>query len=195
MRHRALLRDEFLSSKTPTKCSTDRRTRTGQCRDQEVADHCAKTQVDIIDIVHHVRSNVSSSLSDLRDSLRQIHNRFPSDAVKLSNSIELAVRLWLMIDIQNVKAGAYQTLDKAWPWPDTSNLVEVVQSLRRRAPQGAVATQQFPEVFNAYDMKRMAGFEIRWTDNLSNHLCIDEKVIWLYYHVSVLMRMKMSIPP
>ena len=175
--------------------STDRRTRIGQCRDQEVADHCAKTQVDIIDIVHHVRSNVSSSLSDLRDSLRHIHNRFPSDAVKLSNSIELAVRLWLMIDIQNVKAGAYQTLDRAWPWPETSSLVEVVQSLRRRAPHGFVATQQLPEVFNAFDMKRMAGFEIRWTDNLSNHLCIDEKVIWLYYHVSVLMRMRMSIPP
>ena len=100
-----------------------------------------------------------------------------------------------MIDIQNVKAGAYQTLDRAWPWPDTSSLVEVVQSLRTRAPHGAVATQQFPEVFNAFDMMRMAGFDIRWTDNLSNHLCIDGKVIWLYYHVSVLMRMRMSIPP
>ena len=160
-----------------------------------MADHCAKTQIDIIDIVHHVRSNVSSSLSDLRDSLQHIHNRFPNHAVKLSNSIELAVRLWLMIDIQNVKAGAYQTLDRAWPWPETSSLVEVVRSLRRRAPLGAVATQQFPEVFNAFDMKRMAGFEIRWTDNLANHLCIDEKVIWLYYHVSVLMRMGTSIPP
>lgn len=160
-----------------------------------MADHCAKTQVDIVDIVHHVRSNVSSSLSDLRNSLQHIHNRFPSDAVKLSNSIELAIRLWLMIDIQNVKAGAYQTLDKAWPWPETSSLVDVVQSLRRRAPYGFVATQRFPEVFNAFDMKRMAGFEIRWTDNLSNHLCINGKVIWLYYHVSVLMRMEKSIPP
>ena len=100
-----------------------------------------------------------------------------------------------MIDIQNVKTGEYQTLDKAWPWPETSSLVEVVQSLRRRAPYGAVAPQQFPEVFNAFDMKRMAGFEIRWTDNLSNHLCIDGKVIWLYYHVSALIRMEMSIPP
>ena len=99
-----------------------------------------------------------------------------------------------MINIQNVEAGGFQTLDKPWPWPETSSLVETVQSLRRGAPHGAVATQQFPEVFNAFDMKRMAGFEIRWTDNLSNHLCIDEKVIWLYYHVSVLERMRMSIP-
>ena len=99
-----------------------------------------------------------------------------------------------MLDIQNVKPGVYQTLHTAWPWPDTSSLVDVVQSLRRRAPPGIVATRHFPQVFNAFDMKRMAGFEIRWTDNLSDHLCLDQKVIRLYYHVSVLMRMELSIP-
>ena len=188
------LRDELLPIKVLLKIGTDGRICAGQCRGQEAAEHCAVTHVDIIDIVHHVCSNVSSSLSDLRDSLRQQYTRFPSDAVKLSNSIELAVRLWLMIDIQNVKTGAYQTLDKAWPWPETSSLVQVVQSLHSRRPHGAVATHQFPEVFNAFDMNRMAGFEIIWTDNLSNHLCIEGKVIWLYYHVSVLMRMQGSIP-
>ena len=166
----------------------------GQCRDQKEAEHCAKTQVEIIDIVHHVRSNVSSSLSQLRDSLRQAHNSFPSDEIKVSNSIELAVRLWLMIDIQNVKPGGYQTTDRACPWPDASSLIDVVQGLHRRAPHGAIATQRFHEVFNAFDMTRMAGFEIRWTDILSNHLCIEGKVIWLFYHVSVLMRMELSIP-
>ena len=114
--------------------------------------------------------------------------------MKLSNSIELAVRLWLMVDIQNVKPGAYQTLHTAWPWPDASSLIDVVQSLRTQASPGVVAMRKFPEVFNAFDMKRMGGFEIRWTDNLSDHLCLDRKVIWLYYHVSVLMRMKLSIP-
>ena len=99
-----------------------------------------------------------------------------------------------MIDIQNVKPGAYQALHTAWPWPDSSSLVDVVQSLRRRVPPGIVATRQFPEVFNAFDMKRMGGFETRWTDNLSDHLCLDRKVIWLYYHVSVLKRMGPSIP-
>ncbi len=99
-----------------------------------------------------------------------------------------------MIDIQNVKPGAYQALHTALPWPDVSSLVDVVQSLRRRAPPGIVATRQFPEVFNAFDMKRMGGFETRWTDNLSDHLCLDGKVIWLYYHVSVLKRMGPSIP-
>ena len=114
--------------------------------------------------------------------------------MRLSNSIELAVRLWLMVDIQNVRPGAYQTLHAAWPWPDNLSLIDVVQSLRRQASPGVVATRQFPEVFNAFDMKRMGGFEVRWTDNLSDHLCLDRKVILLYYHVSVLMRMKTSIP-
>ena len=180
--------------KQAIKSATDYKICAVQCRDQGAADHCAKTHIDIIDIVHHISNNVTSSLSDLRDSLRQVHSRFPSDAVMLSNSIELAVRLWLMIDIQNVKPGAFQTLHTAWPWPDNSSLIDVVQSLRRRAPPGAVATRQFPDVFNAFDMKRMGGFEIRWTDNLSNHLCLDKRVISLYYHISVLMRMEQSIP-
>lgn len=176
------------------KSSNDLRICTGQCRDQKTADHSAQTHADIIDIVHHLCNNVDSSLSELCDSLRSVHNKFSNDAVKLSNSIELAVRLWLMIDVQNVKPGAYQTLHTAWPWPDTSSLIDVVQSLRLRAPPGVVATRQFPEVFNAFDMNRMGGFEIRWTDNLSDHLCLDKKVIWLYYHVSVLLRMGLSIP-
>lgn len=178
----------------PIRSITDCEILAGQCRDQKAAEHCANTQVDIIDIVHHVCNNLSSSFSHLRNSLRLVHNKFPSDAVILSNSIELAVRLWLMTDIQNVKPGDYQTNDKAWPWPEASSLTDVVQSLRRRAPQGVIATHQFPEVFNAFDLTRMAGFKIRWTDNLSNHLSIDEKVVWLFYHVSVLMRMELSIP-
>ena len=176
------------------KSGTDCRICAVQCRDQEQADHCAKTQVDIIDIVHHIHNNVSSSLSHLRDSLQREHNRFRSDTVKLSNSIELAVRLWLMIDIQNVKPGTYQTLHTIWPWPEASSLVDVVRSLRKTSFQGAVAMRQFPEVFNAFDMKRMEGFEVRWTENLSDHLCLEKKTIFLYYHVSVLTRMGQSIP-
>ena len=189
-----LSRQELLPWEQPIKNGTDCCTCAGQCRDQKAAEHAAQTQVDIVDIVHHLHDNIGSSLGQLRDSLRRSYNGFPNDAVKLSNSIELAVRLWLMIDIRNVEPGAYQTVHTPWPWPDTSSLIDVVQILRRHASPATLATQQFPQLFNAFDMKRMGGFEIRWTDNLSDHLCLDQKVIWLYYHVSVLKRMEHSIP-
>lgn len=51
---------------------------------------------------------------------------FPNEAVKLWNSIELAVRLWLMIDIQDVKPDVYRTLRTAWPWLESVKLVDVL---------------------------------------------------------------------
>lgn len=47
-------------------------------------------------------------------------------SVKLWNSIELAVRLWLMIDIQDVKPDVYRTLRTAWPWLESVKLVDVL---------------------------------------------------------------------
>ena len=50
----------------------------------------------------------------------------------MSNSIGLAGRLWLVIDIQDLKPGVYQTLRTAWPWLESLSLVDVLQSMRGR---------------------------------------------------------------
>ena len=164
-----------------------------QCRNQNRVDHVAQTQLDVVDIAQHINSNVASSLADLRHSLHRTFPRFPNDPAQLSNSIELTARLWLMINVQNKRLGGYHTLRPAWMWPATSSLVEVVQSLRNRAVPGAGAIQRFPDVFNAFDLGRMGGFRMEWTDNLANHLSLEGKTIYLYYHVSALRRMETSV--
>ena len=165
-----------------------------QCRTQAQTDHVAETQVDIVDIAQHINNNAASSLNDLRNSLHRAYPRFRNDPARLSNSIELAARLWLMINVQNTRPGGYRTtLQTAWPWPDGSSLVDVLQTLRSQAPSITASTQRFAEVFNGFELERIGGFRIEWTDNLSSHFHFEGKVIYLYYHVSVLNRMELSI--
>ena len=164
-----------------------------QCRNQNPTDHVAQKQLDVVDIAQHINSNVGDSLSQLRDSLHHSYPRFANDLSRLSNSIELTARLWLMINVQNLRPGDYRTLRMAWAWPDNSSLVDVVQSLRGRAVPGTGSIQQFPDVFNTFDVWRMGGFRIEWTDNLASHLSLEGKIIYLYYHVSVLKRMEVSV--
>ena len=164
-----------------------------QCRSQNRVDHVAQTQLDIVDIAQHINGNINSSLTNLCDSLHRSYPRFHNDRARLSSSIELTVRLWLMINVQNRRPGGYRTLRMAWAWPDNSSLIDVVQSLRRRAAPGNVLIQRFPDVFNTFDVGRIGGFRIEWTDNLASHLSLDGKIIYLYYHVSVLKRMEMSV--
>ena len=164
-----------------------------QCRIQKSADHVAQTQLDIVDIAQHINDHVGSSRKMLCDSLHQAHSRFTHNSVKLSNSIELTARLWLMINIQNLRLGDYRTLGPLLTWPDTSSLVDIIQNVHSRAAPGISSIQRFPDVFNTFDLERMGGFRIKWTDNLANHLCLEGKTIYLYYHVSALRRMTMSV--
>lgn len=164
-----------------------------QCQNQNPVDHVAQTQLDIVDIAQHINHNVGSSLGSLRASLHRAYPRFPNHSAKLSHSIELTTRLWLTINVQNTKPGGYHTLRTAWAWPDTSSLVDVVQSLRRRAVPGVGSIQRFPDVLNAFDLGRMGGFRVEWTDNLANHLSLEGKTIYLYYHVSALKRVQLSV--
>ncbi len=164
-----------------------------QCRNQNHLHHAAQTQLDIVDIAQHINSNASSSLNSLRDSLHRAYPGFSNDPALLSNSIELTARLWLMINVQKATPGGYRTLRPAWDWPDTSSLIDVVQSLRKRTVPGVTSTQRFPDVFNTFDLGRMGGFRIEWTDNLANHLSLEGKTVYLYYHVSVLNRMELSV--
>ena len=163
-----------------------------QCRIQTHVDHVAQTQLDIVDMAQHIDRNIGSLLNNLRDSLHLPYPRFPNDPAQLSNSIELTARLWLMINVQKATSGGYRTLRSAWDWPDTSRLVDVVQSLCKRTVPGVVSAQRFPDVFNTFDLGKMGGFRTEWTDNLANHLIFEGQTIYLYYHVSVLGRMELS---
>lgn len=87
-----------------------------QCRNRDPVDPVdpiEQTQLDIVDIAQHINSNVNSSLFNPRDSLQRACPRCPNDQPQLSNLIELTVRSWLMIEVQNLRPGDYRTLRTA----------------------------------------------------------------------------------
>ncbi|KAI1366710.1 hypothetical protein F5Y08DRAFT_351137 [Xylaria arbuscula] len=112
----------------------------------------------------HIFAKVRDSRPDLAPSIQ-----------KLTITIELALHLWLMYDLQ---------------WTTNSSLSTVLADHFSLHQCDQTAT--FSTTFNLYDMKRIAGFEVVWTYNLDLHLALVESRIFIFQGVSVLFRMLQS---
>ena len=114
--------------------------------------------------------------------------RFPHcDLLSATNSIFLAVRLWLML---NVGSSAILTLfpGRSSPeWTDDQSLDNFIDSCFPASDWGP-RLSQWPFSLNIYNLERVGGFEIVWTDHLADHLYLNEDLgtISIYHHVQVL---------
>jgi hypothetical protein len=166
-----------------------------ECHSRLQSRHAARTVVDLVDIADHVKNNTMIPMTDLRHSLQITHPQLGNDIQKLSASIELATRLWLMINVRNLMPNDPRTLQTALPWPDTSSLEDIIQRWTLVPPAFSnTARRKFPDTLNVSDLERVTNFRIVWTDDLMNHLVLDDRVIYIYYHVSVLKRVGESVP-
>jgi len=139
-------------------------------------------------MVSMIRETPGSKMSDL---LTKIEANRPewSDREGLRHSVAFATRLWLMVQVQNVLPRSSQR-PRAVPWPPSSSLSDVVRKHFSQASQGSQPIKQFSSGFNACMLEKIGGFVIRWTDELSSHLRLDDKTIYLYQHASVLKCMR-----
>ena len=114
--------------------------------------------------------------------------RFPHcNLLSATNSIFLAVRLWLML---NVGSSAFLTLfpGRSSPeWTDDQSLDSFIDSCFPASDWGP-RLSQWPFSLNTYNLERVGGFEIVWTDHLADHLYLNEDLgtISIYHHVQVL---------
>jgi hypothetical protein len=161
-----------------------------QFRSQSASNHVAKTHTDIMDIAKEILANTAASMVDLRILIQQAYPRFGNDIPKLSNSIELAARLTLMINVRNQMPIDIHTLQMAIPWPETSSLVDVVGRLMKTAAPAPIAIKRIPKNINVFDLQRVGGFKFEWTDSLNDHLLLEDDTVYIYYHASVLDRMR-----
>lgn len=106
------------------------------------------------------------------------------DSVK--NAIDLAVCLWLMLNIatpglRNFPGRSYLV------WRETESLNDFIE---RSLPtsQPISVSSRWPQSLNLYNLERIGGFEIVWTDHLADHLFFDEDLgtIKIYHHAYVL---------
>ena len=150
-----------------------------QCYWEKQNMHVLCTRQDFVDMIGMIRETPNSEMSEL---LIRIQTNRPewSDRDCLRNSIAFATRLWLMVQVQNVLPGSSQR-PRAVPWPSSSSLTDVVHKHSSQASQGSQPIKQFSSEFNACILEKIGGFVIRWTDELSSHLRLDDKTIYLYH--------------
>ena len=132
----------------------------------------AKTFEDIFFIVGLLRDSVHARRPELRRHLSlRLHS---SDDVGLNRSINLAIRLWLMVNLQEPEFSGLRHEATSIQWDDRRELLDFFQSLfpRSRWPVNAQSSRLGPH-FTAAFMQRVCDLSIQWTTSLHDHLRLD----------------------
>lgn len=164
-----------------------------ECRNSRPSAHAATTFADLLAILNVVKANPTLQMSELRQKVRDSNQSFRNIAEdsRLSTSIELVVRLSFMINVRNTMPTDAFTLRTALPWPDSSSLQDIIQDWQKQV--SLVGQQPIKPNFPSIpDLERIAGFTIRWTNDLASHLEVDNQTLYVFHHVTVLKRIQES---
>ncbi|KAI3335415.1 hypothetical protein F4824DRAFT_489607 [Ustulina deusta] len=153
-------------------------------------DHAITKFDDLFFIVSILQKHHSLEFGQIVTAIQNRRPDLPITSPKFSHSIELVVRLWLMMNIRNRMPSDLYQLQTSIPWHDNSSLSSVLTThiTRHQCDQGG----KFSEYFNFYDMKRIGGIRVEWTNNLTLHLTMKGSLIYVFHGVSILKRMRES---
>lgn len=143
------------------------------------------THADIVSIIQQLKD--PGLTRELLDAY--LRNLRPEDPeALLCESVDLAVRLWLMIDVGELKDGFVPgQRPLLWKRGLLRDLLEERFGLAIATPRRVVRVK-LDRIFNARNLERIAGLKIIWTDNISDHLrlMVDDTRIAIYHHASFL---------
>lgn len=151
-----------------------------------------KKHADIIDIIQKLRhSNATrqQEIADLRSKLR-LQSLSNSDEL-ISQAIDLAIRIWLMVDVGEV-AGSLVPGQTPLVWANGTLKGFIENQFGSPIPAPKTIRVKLDKVFTARNLECIAGLQIIWTDNLSDHLRLtadtvaDDRCIAIFHHISVL---------
>jgi hypothetical protein len=139
--------------------------------------------VNIIQLMQEPEVSRPSVKSKLRESPSDPDDGKLDEA--LENSINLAVRLWLMIPVGSFShaVGPGQTVV---PWTDGT--VQALLSSHFDGEPILDTPVKLGKVFNARNIERIGGIRIVWTDNLADHLRMrdDDTGVCIFHYASFL---------
>ena len=110
----------------------------------------------------------------------------------IDNAINFAVRVWLMLNVGAEKVGIYPGKTQV-EWQDSEGLQQLVhRCFPNQASNESCQDGRIPYAFNAYNLERIGGLEIVWTDHLPDHLKLNEDLctVSLYHHARILKSFK-----
>ncbi|KAI9164008.1 hypothetical protein HJFPF1_05643 [Paramyrothecium foliicola] len=164
-----------------------------ECSPVFFSQHAMQNFGDLFLIVRTLCDNPTAALVDIRNILAQANSTFAVHSNKLSASIQLAVRLWLMVNIQILMPSRSKEFEGSIPWPEDQSLVDVLQRhMSHPSAFGLSTVDRFPAHFNATDMRNIANFQVLWTNNLAEHLVVRGSFIYMFHQVSALRRLHSS---
>lgn len=146
----------------------------------------ARTHIDIIDIVRQLENSIPRA--DIKESLRLklvIRNR-PNEEEILDNTVDMAARLYTMLNIAIKNPVISRQAQLRW---QSGDLKSFLSDYFNEPPQLGSDGTQLERTFTALNLQRIAGIQIKFTDNLADHLRMidkDDKVVAIFHHISFL---------
>ncbi|PVI00644.1 hypothetical protein DM02DRAFT_592461 [Periconia macrospinosa] len=149
-----------------------------------------RTHQHIIDIARDLDAGYTRERT--RDNLKTLFAgpNPPTNATSiLDNSVDLAARLYLMINISENKSIAERGSRLVWK---EGTLKDTVASHFSEPQVLSSGNIRFEKTFTACNLDRIAGIKFVPTDNLADHLRMaqDDKIVAVFHHASFLTRMK-----
>ncbi|KAL9094315.1 MAG: hypothetical protein Q9165_003456 [Trypethelium subeluteriae] len=144
---------------------------------------------DVLDIVELLIDKSETSKSVVLEHYRDVYDYFfEEQTAPLSDTLELAARLWLMVNIRspNPDLGAYVSFNTALPWPDEKSVAEILSDHFTTDCIIKPQHKAFSKRFTLYHLEKIAGFQVLWTDNLLDHLRLVDDTIYVFHNVTVL---------
>ena len=117
-----------------------------------------------------------------------LKHRFPyCDPVSATNSIFLTVHLWLTVSVGSKAIVSSYSGGGGSEWVEDQSLDDFIRSCFPTSEWGP-RLSQWPFSLNACSLERVGGFELVWTNDLADHLYLNEDLgsISVYPHVQTL---------
>lgn len=158
-------------------------------------EYAARNYEDLEAIISHLRlpESLTKPRADLRRSLVAAHPCFQTRTdAQIDNSIDLAVRLFLTINVRSNELQAVCAASKS-EWTLNENFSDF---LANHLPERKTGSRRpLTKTFTACNLHRYAGFPFTWTSNILDHLWLDpDGWIHIYHHVIVLEALRDSSP-
>lgn len=142
-----------------------------------------RTRGEIIELVSLIKTHHGRPLRTIKDKIKASRPRWmvqQNDDATATKAVDVALRLWLMIESKPVLKLA----------DDTLSIREVVaQSFEKSSvPTMAKSIEELSSDFSATNLLRKGGISILWTSSLCDHLLMDGKSQLKVFHYATLLR-------
>lgn len=155
-----------------------------------------RTHQHVIEISQILKDDLDRTQAQQRMRLQNFQNKGQDQDKACNASLDLVIRLLLMVEIGNIPNGFSGNTPLVWNQGTLSQFLSTHFTPKTTSSQERV---RLGRVFTARNIERMAGIKIRWTNNLVDHLRLfddeeDEMGVNIFHHASFLIMQQKRYP-